>query len=192
MADKIAQFMKNAALNVADGKENELSFEKFSDSMSQQNDKLGIYAKQTFKYQYEQTKLDIFIHRYNELKFIGFDISSDAVLMNPMTNMIDKINHFVDTYYVRSRTSPSYLQSMFHTLKQFVVLSPQNKQQKLHISNLKSAFNSIFKASIHEQNASFSPAKNLCLLIVGIDTHILRMPDHKHGLKSDAINSNPK
>ena len=104
-----------------------------------------------------------------------------------MTDMNDKIDYFVDTYYVRSRTSPSYVKSMFHTLKHFVPSSKNNSNKKELTLN----FEPIFKASTHQSNKSFTPAKNLCLLIIGIDAHILCVPNDKQkcdGLKAGAGN----
>ena len=177
MVSNIVTYMNKVSRD-SDGK-GELSFDAFAASMAEENTRIGDYAKGTFKFQYEVTKTDMFIHRFNELKFIGFDLSSDAVLMNPMTDMNIKIDHFVDTYYVRSRTSPSYVKSMFYTLKQFVASDNDDQRQKRRISSLKSNFESIFKASTHQSKNTFSPAKNLCLLIIGIDAHILCVPNDK-------------
>jgi hypothetical protein len=139
---------------------------------------LESYAIATFMYQYSNNSIDFFIYRFNELNVIGFDISTDALLLNPSANMHDKITHFVKTYYVQSRMSHEYISNVYHTLQ--TLTSKDN-------TSLHKSYQGILKKYVHKHSDDFEPAQNVCLFIIGIDVHIICTPNYGPSCNTDTI-----
>ena len=147
------------------------------------------YALATLKHQYDtNTQLDFFIHRFNELKVIGFDVSADALLLDTKVDMHQKIDHFVKKYYVKGRMSQSYVKNVFDTLRQFIASNNPTDEQKTYIKNLKEAYKAVIERCQHKEASTFTAEQQVCLLIVGVDAHVLCTPDPAAECANKALN----
>jgi len=163
--NKISKYIKSAS-------EPDNSFDTFYTNISESQTRLETFAINMFRYQYQLDGVDLFIHRFNELKSIGFDISSDIPLINPETPVNDKINYFVKTKYVPVRISREYIENMYITINTLSDLVRDKDKAKAIVS----MFNDIFGRCTHK--GAVTDVDNILLFMLGVDINVLCAPDN--------------
>lgn len=164
-----------------------LDLETFVTGVQNSSSSFDTYAAATFKHQYNtNTRLDFFIHRFNELKVIGFDVSADALLLDAKVDMHQKIDHFVGKYYAKGRMNRAYIKNVFDTLRQFVLPPKPTIEQRAYVERLTEVYGDVLKRCQHKDR-TFTPEQKICLLIVGVDAHVLCTPDASAKCAEDAL-----